>query len=143
MSAPIVPRPSVSGVASEHLTDVTLDDVLGALATSKRDCFTTYDECADLADKARELRDALRVLAADLRERHNVVGRLTSSALDRLSESMDSLARKAEEMRTESLHAAESVEHAHDEMHDAYKPVQQAAADAGLAMPSARVHNEG
>ena len=87
-------------------------------------------------------RNSLDELAVDLAERHNIIGVLTSAAMARLAESMDLLARKAEEMRTESLTAAESVEVAHDEMHDAYKPVQQAAADAGLRMPSARIHNE-
>ncbi|MFJ6076406.1 hypothetical protein ACIQFU_37245 [Streptomyces sp. NPDC093065] len=142
VSAPLIPTPRAGGAASEHLTDVTLDDVLKSLEKSKTDCFATYDECADLADKALKLRDSLHELADELAERHNVIGRLTSAAMHRLGESMDLLARRAEAMRTESLHAAESVELAHDEMHDAYKPVQQAAADAGLVMPSARIHNE-
>ncbi|WP_344572520.1 hypothetical protein [Streptomyces violaceolatus] len=142
VSAPLIPTPRAGGAASEHLTDVTLDDVLKSLEKSKTDCFATYDECADLADKALQLRDQLHALADELAERHNVIGRLTSAAMHRLGESMDLLARRAEAMRTESLHAAESVELAHDEMHDAYKPVQQATADAGLVMPSARIHNE-
>lgn len=134
--------PGMSGPAAEHTTDVTLDDVLDDLADAKDECFTTYDECAVLADKARKLRDSLTDLAEELAERNNVIGRLTSAAMVRLSESMDLLARKAEEMRPKSLAAAEAVETAHDEMHDAYRPVQQAAADAGLRMPSARIHNE-
>ncbi|MFE1576253.1 hypothetical protein [Streptomyces fradiae] len=134
--------PSSGAPAAEHVTEVTLDDVLDALADSKDECFTTYDECAVLADKARKLRDSLQELAEELAERHNVIGRLTSAAMTRLAESMDLLARKADEMRTKSLAAAEAVENAHDEMHDAYRPVQQAAADAGLRMPSARIHNE-
>ncbi|MER6789514.1 hypothetical protein ABT330_33695 [Streptomyces sp. NPDC000658] len=142
VSTPLIPMPRTGGAASEHLTDVTLDDVLRSLGKSKSDCFATYDECAVLADKARELRDQLHVLADELAQRHNVIGRLTSAAMERLAESMDVLARKAEEMRTRSMRAAEAVEVAHDEMYDAYKPVQQATADAGLVMPSARIHNE-
>jgi uncharacterized coiled-coil DUF342 family protein len=134
--------PGPAGVASEHLTEVTLDDVLAALKEARTSCFSTHDECAALTEKALELRDALRDLAQELAQRHNVIGRLTSTAMQALQESMDLLARKATEMRAESLHAAEAVEHAHDEMHDAYRPVQQAAADAGLTMPSARIHNE-
>ncbi|MFJ3094625.1 hypothetical protein [Streptomyces hydrogenans] len=139
------PRPRTfvpAGVAAEHLTEVTLDDVLDALAASKRRCFDTYDECAVLADKARALHRALDQLAAELAQRHNVIGDLTSSAMAHLSESMDLLARKAEAMQAESLRGAEAVEIAHDEMHDAYRPIQDAAAQAGLAMPSARIHNE-
>ncbi|MGW9613323.1 hypothetical protein [Streptomyces diastaticus] len=141
VSAPI-PTPRAAGAASEHLTDVTLDDVLASLEKSKTDCFTTYDECASLATLAAELRDGLHALGTELKQRHNVIGRMTGAAMHRLGESMDLLVRKAEEMRTESLHAAEAIELAHDDMHDAYRPVQQATADAGLVMPSARIHNE-
>ncbi|WP_202918012.1 hypothetical protein [Streptomyces taklimakanensis] len=141
VSAPLT-MPGPSGAAPEHLTEITLDDVLEALAASRTRCFATYDECAALADKAVRLRAALAELAEELAERHNVIGDLTSAAMVRLSESMDVLARRAEEMRGSSLHAAEAVETAHDAMHDAYRPVQQAAADAGLSMPSARIHNE-
>ena len=139
VSAPI---PIPSGVAAEHMTEVTLDDVLDALSEAKDECLTTYDECAVLADKALKLRQSFTGLAIELRERHNVIGRLTSAAMARLAESMDLVARTAEQMRIESLKAAESVETAHDAMHDAYRPVQQAAVNAGLSMPSARIHNE-
>jgi hypothetical protein len=143
MASPTVRLPATSGgAAAEHMTDVTLDDVLDHLADSKRRCFDTYDECARLAAKATALKLQLAELAEELRERHNLIGHLTAAALTRLAEAMDLLARKATAMRGESLAAAEAVETAHDEMHDAYRPVQQAAADAGLSMPSARIHNE-
>ncbi|MFB7453995.1 hypothetical protein [Streptomyces sp. NPDC056194] len=131
-----------AGVAAGHLTDVTLDDVLDHLAESKRRCFATYDECAVLADQARKLRRSLEQLADQLTEHHNLIGRLTGAAMSRLAEAMDVVARKAEQMRTESLAAAERVELAHDAMHDAYRPVQDATAAAGLVMPSARIHND-
>lgn len=143
VSKPAVRLPGhVPGVAAEHMTDVTLDDVLDHLADSRDRCFDTYDECARLAVKALSLRGALEELAEELRARHNIIGRLTAAAMALLADSMDLLARKAVEMRAESLKAAEAVELAHDEMHDAYRPVQQATADAGLHMPSARIHNE-
>ncbi|MEF9908633.1 hypothetical protein RJT17_00125 (plasmid) [Streptomyces sp. P5-A9] len=135
-------RLAPTGDAAEHLTEVTLDDVLDHLAASRTRCFATYDECADLSGQARKLRNALEELAHELAERHNVIGRLTSAAMGRLAETMEVVARKAEEMRTRSLEAAENVESVHDAMHDAYRPVQTAAASAGLAMPSARIHNE-
>ncbi|MFL4496530.1 hypothetical protein ACJ6WD_35610, partial [Streptomyces sp. VTCC 41912] len=146
-AAPVSASASVSiptsrTVSAEHLTEVTLDDVLDALADAKDECLTTYDECAVLADKAVALRDSLRELAVELAERNNVIGRLTSAAMRRLAESMDVLKKRAQEMRKESLAASEAVETAHDEMYDAYRPVQQAAFNAGLTMPSARIHNE-
>ncbi|MER7309943.1 hypothetical protein [Streptomyces griseoluteus] len=137
----LIPMPG-QRAAAQHLTEVTLDDVLVQLAMSKERCFATYDETAVLADKARKLRDALAELGTELAEVHNVIGQATAHAMERLAESMDVLARKADEMRSKSMGAAESVEVVHDSMHDAYKPVQMAAADAGLAMPSARIHNE-
>ncbi|WP_329326692.1 hypothetical protein [Streptomyces sp. NBC_01689] len=137
-----MPAARTGGAAAEHLTEVTLDDVLDHLAASKARCFATYDQCAALAEQARKLRRSFEDLAEELTQRHNVIGRLTSRAMTRLAELMDVVARKAEQMRTESLNAAEAVETAHDAMHDAYRPVQQATADAGLDMPSARIHNE-
>ncbi|MFE4583131.1 hypothetical protein [Streptomyces chartreusis] len=131
-----------SMASSEHMTEVTLDDVLGKLADSKKQCLKTYDECANLADKAVKLRDRFLKLSQELAQRHNVIGRLTSAAMARLAESMDLIKKKALEMRAKSLVAAEAVETVHDEMYDAYKPVQQATVDAGLVMPSARIHNE-
>ncbi|MEU5069123.1 hypothetical protein AB0G95_34350 [Streptomyces virginiae] len=128
--------------SAQHLTEVTLDDVLTGLGKSVRRCLATYDECSVLAGNARKLRDALAQLSDDLAEHHNVIGRRTGAAMGRLSEFMDTLARRADAMQTKSLHAAESMETAHDEMRDGYRPLQQATADAGLSMPSARAHNE-
>lgn len=129
-------------MASQHQTEVTLDEVLDHLNKSTRTCFRTYDECADLADKARKLRRSFEELVEDLADSHNIRGRLTRSAANMLLEAMELVARKAEEMRARSLAAAESVELAHDAMADAYRPVQQATRDAGLVTPSARIHNE-
>jgi hypothetical protein len=141
VSAPIR-MPGPGGAAAEHMTEVTLDDVLDHLKSSKQRCFATYDECARLAQKATALRYQFLDLAEELRARHNLIGRLTGAAMARLAESMDLIARKCNEMRGQSLTAAESTETAHDAMHDAHRPVQMAAADAGLHMPSARIHNK-
>lgn len=148
-TAAAVPRPAVRlpGVggrqmAAEHETEVTLDQVLDRLTTSRDGCLDTYDQCEEMARRAVELRDALAELSDDLAERHNIIGSLTSSAMASMAESMDLLAAQAHMMRTRSLTAAEELEAAHDGMHDAYRPVQQATADAGLATPSARAHNE-
>lgn len=130
-------------MTAEHTTEVTLDDTLEVLEKLTSESFGAHDESVRLAAKAKELRAALEDLAADLQSRHNVIGRLTGAAMARLAESMDVLARKAEQMAVSSLAAAEMSEGAEQAMFDAYKPVQQATADAGLAVPSARVHNEG
>lgn len=134
------PVPSMS---AEHTTEVTLDDTLEVLEKLTQESFGAHDESVQLAAKAKELRAALEDLAADLQSRHNVIGRLTGRAMALLAESMDVLARKAEQMAVSSLAAAELSEASEQAMFDAYKPVQQATADAGLAVPSARVHNEG
>lgn len=130
-------------MSAEHTTEVTLDDTLEVLEKLTQESFGAHDESVRLAAKAKELRAALEDLAADLQSRHNVIGRLTGRAMALLAESMDVLARKAEQMAVSSLAAAELSEASEQAMFDAYKPVQQATADAGLAVPSARVHNEG
>lgn len=146
MSVPARATTAASGPASmapEHTTEVTLDDTLTVLEKLTQDSFAAHDTCLSLAAKARRIRYALDELAADLYTRHNILGLITSAAMSRLAESMERLAYKADEMSTSSLTAAELSESAEQAMFDAYKPVQQATADAGLAVPSARIHNEG
>ena len=133
----------VQGMSSEHETEVTLDDALDVLEGLTRESFAAHETCQKLAAKARDIRHKLDELAADLRSRHNVIGQLTGAAMSRLAESMELLARKADEMSGKSLQAAELCESAENAMFDAYRPVQQATEDAGLLVPSARVHNEG
>ncbi|MER5465539.1 hypothetical protein ABT010_33595 [Streptomyces sp. NPDC002668] len=133
----------VAAMDSEHATEITLDDTLDVLEELTQDSFKAHETCRKLAAKAREIRHALDELAADLRSRHNVIGRLTGAAMAKLAESMEVLARKADEMSAKSLAAAELCELAENAMFDAYRPVQRATEDAGLLVPSARIHNEG
>ncbi|MGW4806401.1 hypothetical protein [Kitasatospora sp. NPDC004272] len=146
-SSSLTPRPrssasAVPGMAAEHVTEVTLDDVLDTLEGLTAESFAAYETCVKLAHEARQIRDALEELAEDLRTHHNILGRLTGYAMARLSEAMDLVVRKAEQMKGRSLAAAELSEVAEQAMFDAYRPISQATADAGLAVPSARVHNE-
>ncbi|MFF0170242.1 hypothetical protein [Streptomyces prasinus] len=130
------------GMNPEHATEVTLDDVVDFLDEVVSEAFAAHDECLVLAAQAKELMYALDDLAARLAAKHNIIGRLTAWAMRKLAESMEVLSRKAEEMSVKSLHAAETCETAKTEMDDAYRPLTQATADAGLRTPSARVHNE-
>ncbi|GGO98379.1 hypothetical protein [Wenjunlia tyrosinilytica] len=130
------------GMNPEHATEVTLDDVTEFLDEVVSEAFAAHDECLQLARKARELMHELDWVAAQLAAKHNIIGTLTAWAMRKLAESMEVLSRKAEEMSIKSLHAAETCETAKTEMDDAYRPLTQATADAGLRTPSARVHNE-
>ncbi|MFE1075155.1 hypothetical protein ACFW5W_28550 [Streptomyces sp. NPDC058783] len=130
------------GINPEHATEVTLDDVTGFLDEVVSEAFAAHDECLLLAAKAKELMYALDETAERLASKHNIIGTVTAWAMRKLAESMEVLARKAEEMSVKSLHAAETCETAKTEMDDAYRPLTQATADAGLRTPSARVHNE-
>lgn len=140
------PAPGGAGTltttAGGHDTEVSLDAALAALELLTADGFEAHETCRQLAQQATEIRYALDELAVDLRERHNVVGHLTAAAMARLAESMELLAVRAAAMSTASLSAAELAEAADQAMNDAYRPVQQATADAGLSTPSARAHNE-
>ena len=89
-----------------------------------------------------ELMYALDEVAARLAAKHNIIGTITAWAMRKLAESMEVLSRKAEEMSIKSLQAAETCETAKTELDDAYRPLTQATADAGLRTPSARVHHE-
>ncbi|MFD9592028.1 hypothetical protein ACFWA9_04625 [Kitasatospora sp. NPDC059973] len=133
---------AVHGMSAEHATEITIDDVLDDLSRLTQEGFAAHDTCVALAERARRIRYDLEELAAELRTTHNVIGNLTSTAMSRLAESMDLLARKADEMKVSSLEAAEQAESADQAMADHYKPIQLATADAGLRTPSARVHNE-
>ncbi|MDG9728362.1 hypothetical protein [Streptomyces sp. DH41] len=130
------------GINPEHATEVTLDDVVDFLDEVVSEAFAAHDECLQLAAKAKELMYALDEVAARLAAKHNIIGTVTAWAMRKLAESMEVLSRKAEEMSTKSLHAAETCETAKTELDDAYRPLTQATADAGLRTPSARVHNE-
>ncbi|MGJ5899358.1 hypothetical protein ACSCBZ_46580 [Streptomyces niveiscabiei] len=132
----------IAGMAAEHQTEVTLDDTLDVLEELTQQSFKAHETCKKLSAKAREIRHELDELAADLHSTHNVIGRLTGAAMAKLAESMELLARKADEMSTKSLVAAELCETAENAMFDAYRPLQQATEDSGLAVPAARIHNE-
>ncbi|MFE1545509.1 hypothetical protein ACFW61_34335 [Streptomyces microflavus] len=132
----------IADMDAQHQTEVTLDDSLDVLEELTQQSFTAHETCNTLSAKAREIRYELEDLAADLRSTHNVIGRLTGAAMAKLAESMEVLARKADEMATKSLTAAELSESAENAMFDAYRPLQQATEDTGLAVPAARIHNQ-
>jgi len=127
---------------AQHATEITLDDAIDEYDDFKDDAFKTHDQCAKLADRAIRLRDILLDFAEELAVKHNLIGALFSRAMARLAESMDLLARMAEEMKTSSLEAAEMAEAAANDLNDAYRPYNVATADAGLSTPSAPIHNE-
>ncbi|MBB0232730.1 hypothetical protein FOE67_25380 [Streptomyces calidiresistens] len=128
--------------AATHDTDVDLNDVLDLLATLTDAGFSAHDLCEAAARQAQEVAAALRDLAEDLAAHHNVIGRRTSVAMERLSEVMEEIAAASGNARAATLAAAEEAEALHTDMEETYRPVQRAAADADLATPSARVHNQ-
>lgn len=125
-----------------HQTEITLDDALDQYGEFAADGFKTHDQAVKLARRAIKLRDTLAVFAEQLATENNLIGTLFTGAMARMSESMDLVARMAEEMQTSSLEAAEMAEGADNELNDAYRPFSTATADAGLAVPSAPVHNQ-
>lgn len=145
-SAMTSPVPAVRSHApvmdSQHATEITVDDAVDAGIKLKNDGFKTNEQSGKLAQRARRLRDTLRTFAEHLAVQNNVIGPRFSGAMDALGESMDVLARMADEMERESLFAAEKAEGAANRIEDAYRPISQATADAGLSTPSAPAHNE-
>ncbi|WP_069766041.1 hypothetical protein [Streptomyces sp. LUP47B] len=127
---------------AQHETEITLDDALDEYGDFKDDGFKTHDQASKLAARGRKLQGVLALFAEELATDHNVVGALFSAAMARMSESMDLLARMSDEMQISSLEAAELAEAADNDLNDAYRPITQATADAGLATPSAPIHNQ-
>ncbi|CAL9667288.1 hypothetical protein SUDANB145_07225 (plasmid) [Streptomyces sp. enrichment culture] len=127
---------------AQHETEISLDDALDNYEGFVTDGFKTHDQSAKLARRARTLRDTLLQFSEQLAVDNNLIGPLFSAAMANLSESMDLLARMSDEMQVSSLEAAETAETAGNDLNDAYRPITQATADAGLTTPSAPVHNE-
>ena len=125
----------------QHETEITLDEACDGADQLADDCFNTHDECVSLAKKARNLRDTWIEFAEYAAVHHNLIGTLFTAAAVKFGESMELLARMAEEMETSSLEAAEKCETAGNELNDAYRPITQATADGGLTTPSAPAHN--
>lgn len=126
----------------QHATEITHDEAVDAGIKLKGDGLKTHQQSHVTAHRARKLRDTLRAFAEHLATQNNIIGPLFSGTMASLGESMDLLARMADEMQSRSLRAAENAEGASNEMEDAYRPITQATADAGLTTPSAPVHNE-
>lgn len=127
---------------ARHATEITLDDALDEYGAFKDDAFKTHAACSKLSGRARKLRDTLEVFSEVLAAENNLIGVLFSGAMANLSESMDLVARMGDEMEISSLEAAEMSESADNDLNDAYRPITQATADAGLTTPSAPVHNQ-
>ncbi|MGY0071739.1 hypothetical protein ACWZEH_34325 (plasmid) [Streptomyces sp. QTS137] len=134
--------PSPGGMPAQHATDITLDDALKALTLLTTAGMETHDECAALAKQARLLLGELESMAHDLAVTHNVTGPRTLRAVSVLMESVAQLVVQAERMARAALDAAELAEAEEVAMARDYRPTQDATADAGLATPSARIHNE-
>ncbi|GHB67964.1 glycine-rich protein [Streptomyces viridiviolaceus] len=134
--------PAPSGMSAQHATEITLDDALKALTLLTTAGMETHDECADLAKQARRLLGELETMAQDLAVAHNVTGPRTLRAAATLIETVAQLVVQSERMARAALDAAETAEAEETAMARDYRPTQAATADAGLATPSARIHNE-
>ncbi|MEV5178066.1 hypothetical protein AB0L10_45380 [Streptomyces flaveolus] len=134
--------PSPGGLAPQHATDINLDKALRALTALTTAGMETYDESAELAKEGRKLLSALESMAEDLAATHNVQGPRTLRALSVVMESVAQVVVEAERLARAALSAAELAEAEETAMARDYRPVQEATADAGLATPSARIHNE-
>lgn len=126
---------------ARHETEITLDDACDAAEQLTDDAFKTHEQSHKLSGQARTLRDAWIRLAERCATENNLIGDLFTGAAIRFGESMELVARMADEMAVSSLEAAEAAETAGNELNDAYRPYNVATADAGLTTPSAPAHN--
>lgn len=126
---------------ARHETEITLDQACDAADQLTDDAFKTHEQSHKLSGQARSLRDAWIRLAERCATENNLIGDLFTGAAIRFGESMELVARMADEMAVSSLEAAEAAETAGNELNDAYRPYNIATADAGLTTPSAPAHN--
>ncbi|MGA5253326.1 hypothetical protein ACPCKZ_31770 [Streptomyces pseudogriseolus] len=141
-SGAVTPMNTSVGIAGEHLTEITLDDVLNVLSQLTTDGMETYDDAVNLAGLARKLLAELDQMTDDLARTHNVSGPRTKRAIASLMESVADLTVTVERLAQAALAAAEGAEAEETAMARDYRPTQDATADAGLHTPSARIHNE-
>ncbi|MFJ8510776.1 hypothetical protein [Streptomyces avermitilis] len=143
-SSPViqVTPPPANAMAGRHATEISLDGAVKALTLLTTAGMETYDDCQNLARQARRLLAELEVMANDLANNHNITGARTVRAMGVLMESVGMLAVNVHRMAKAALNAAELAEAEETAMERDYRPTQTAALDAGLAAPSARIHNE-
>jgi Predicted membrane protein len=143
-SSPViqVTPPPANAMAGRHATEISLDSAVKALTLLTTAGMETYDDCQNLARQARRLFTELEVMANDLATNHNITGARTVRAMGVLMESVGMLSINADRMAKAALNAAELAEAEETAMERDYRPTQTAAIDAGLAAPSARIHNE-
>ncbi|UXY40516.1 hypothetical protein [Streptomyces albidocamelliae] len=134
--------PATHGMAARHATDITLDQALKTLTELTTSGMETHDDCTVLSLQARRLLGDLETMAHDLAHTHNVRGQRTTRAVTVLMEQVGQLIKAADQMARDALEAAELAEAEEADMARDYRPTQAANADAGLAAPSARIHNE-
>ncbi|MFC9117701.1 hypothetical protein ACFTWN_30750 [Streptomyces sp. NPDC057092] len=141
-SGAVTPMNTSVGMVGEHLTEITLDDVLKVLSQLTTDGMETYDDAVNLAGLARKLLAELDQMTDDLARTHNVSGPRTKRAIAGLMESVADMTATVERLAQAALAAAEGAEAEETAMARDYRPTQDATADAGLHTPSARIHNE-
>ncbi|WOT40665.1 hypothetical protein [Streptomyces coeruleorubidus] len=134
-------RGSAAVSAGVHATDITLDDALEALTKLVSDGMTTSDDADQLARQSNRLVAAVESINQDLAAAHNVKGK-TTRAMETVMEGVTEVVRVAQRLAKKAHDAAEAAEAEENKMKRDYRPVQAATADAGLATPSARIHNE-
>ncbi|MFF4542198.1 hypothetical protein [Streptomyces aureus] len=137
-----VTPPPANAMAGQHATEITLDGAVSALSRLTMAGMETYDDAHALAKQARRLLSELEAMGNDLAVTHNVLGPRTVRSFAVLMESVGMLVVNATRTAKSALAAAELAEAEEAAMERDYRPTQMAAVDAGLAAPSARIHNE-
>ncbi|MFD5814748.1 hypothetical protein [Streptomyces sp. NPDC127038] len=137
-----VTPPPANSMAGRHATEITLDGAVSALSRLTMAGMETYDDAQALAKQARRLLSELEAMGNDLAVTHNVLGPRTVRRFAVLMESVGMLLVNANRAAKSALAAAELAEAEEAAMERDYRPTQMAAVDAGLAAPSARIHNE-
>ncbi|MGV4985829.1 ATP/GTP-binding protein [Streptomyces sp. NRAIS4] len=142
VSSTEVSRPSgQSGLAAQHRTNITFDEYLVEVANIAVATGVDKDQAESLADAVGKVADALRDMAADLVDDHNIDPRVTTLILD-LADAATRMKLQAERCAVECGIAYEAATLAGLSVARVYGEDMKAMDDAGLSVASAATHHD-
>ncbi len=135
------PTSGQAGMAAKHRTDITFGEYLMEIVNIAIAAALDKDRAQDLAVALGKVADALRDMAADLANDHNIA----TEVVDQITDLADAAARMkqlAERCATECEIASEAARIAAMSVGRVYGEDIQAMDDAGLAHASAAAHHD-
>ncbi|MFE1442950.1 ATP/GTP-binding protein [Streptomyces sp. NPDC058739] len=140
-SSEVSSPPGAGGLSAQHRTDITFDDYLIAMASTAIRAASHQERAEALAQALGHVADALRDMAADLVDDHNIDPRVTSQITD-LADAAGDMKIRARRCAEQSGLAKEAARLAATMVARVYGEDMAAKDDAGLKHTSAAAHHD-